>query len=97
MMNPLGRLILNRFGPAHMRTLRITVAQITFVCETEIRIKTHGSGRAGGYTHFAADTQLVVNSNGAELRVATDGIPGARSHARRLRALVAGDREVEIL
>jgi hypothetical protein len=97
MMNPLDRLIFNRFGLAHMRTLRITPAQVTLICKAEIRVKTHGSGRAGGYAHGAANTQIVVDDNGAELRVATDGLPGARSHARRIRALLARDREVEIL
>ena len=96
-MNPLDQRILNRFGLAHMRTLRIACAQVTLVCKTEIRVKTHGSGGAGGYAHSAADTQVVVNENGVELRVATDGIRGARSHARRIRALLARDRKVEIL
>lgn len=97
MMEHLSQFILDRFGLAHSGTLGITSAEITLVGNAEVRIKTHGSGGACRHAHFTADTRAIIQQNPTGLWVAMDGVFWTRSHARRISAVLASDREMEIV
>jgi hypothetical protein len=97
MMEHLRQLVFDRPGLAHSGTLGITSTEVTLVGNSEIRIKTHGSGGASRHAHFAANTRAIIQQNATGLWVAMNGVFWAGSHARRIGALLACDREVEIV
>ena len=53
----------NRLGVAEAHTLRVAVAQIAFENADTCTIPTHGAERTCCNAHFAADTQIMVDSD----------------------------------
>jgi len=96
MMKHLRQFILDCPGLAYSGTLGITAAEVTLVCNAKIRIKTHGPGGASRHAHSAANTRVIIKQNTTGLRVAMNSVFWTGSHTRRIGALLASDREVEI-
>jgi hypothetical protein len=89
--------ILNRFGPAGPDALGISITQIALVRESQIRVKTHGSGGAGGDAHFAPHAKGFVHDHPVKLRVSTNSAFRAGSRAGGINALLACDGQEKTL
>jgi hypothetical protein len=89
--------ILNRFGLADPDALGVAFTQIAFVRESQIRIKTHGSGGAGGDAHFASYAKGFVQDHPVDLRVTTNSAFRACSRAGGINALLACDGQEKTL
>jgi hypothetical protein len=69
-------LIVNGSGITETHALRVAIAQITFENAAPPGIPSHGTKRAGCYAHFAANTEVMVDSDTLKRVVAVDGIFG---------------------
>ncbi len=79
---------------AHPHTLRIALAELTFIGNTHIVSKRHGPGRAGGDAHGASHTEAAVKDYPVRVGFAPDSVFGTHRHAGRVLAVLAGRRNV---
>lgn len=82
-------------GPGHtvFHALRITAAHVALCRNMSVIFIMHASERTGKHTHFAADTQRLVDDNGTGIWIASDCPGRTYLQAGRLFTLQAGDGE----
>jgi hypothetical protein len=80
-------------GHTVFHALRITAAQVALCRNMPVIFIMHASERTGKHTHFAADTQRLVDNNGTGNWIASDGLGRTYLQAGRLFTLQAGDGE----
>jgi hypothetical protein len=86
--------IVDRFCVAEAHALRFSMTQIAFENTATFRIPTHGTKRTSRNTHFASDTQIMIDFDAVQFFVAVNGLFGADGHAGRIFTVLASHRNV---